>query len=259
MTAAATTAEPILWRRDGQIGHIRLNRPRVANAISLELAAGLERALDDLQSDCSAIFIRGSGGNFCAGADLKFVHENRTDAEAMRSFLGTVGRAFDLIEALPVPVVAAVEGFCLAGGFELMQACDFAVAAEDAVIGDGHVEFGQIPGAGSMVRPFRRLGRQAAFGILLTGERFSGAEASQRGLVHRAFPAAKFEQSVAELAAQFNRRGRELLRTLKQTAIELESLPLQEALAREREACMTHIAGPVAGAGLERFLARASK
>lgn len=174
----------------------------------------------------------------------------------MRSFLETVGRAFDAIETLPIPVVAVVEGYCLAGGFELLQACDFAVAAEDAVIGDGHVEFGQIPGGGSMARLPRRLGRQAALGIILTGDRFSGLEAAQRGLVHRAFPAGRLEQGVTELAARLGRCGRELLATLKQTTIELERLPLEQALAREREACIAHIGGPIAGAGLERFIAR---
>ncbi|HEV7941582.1 MAG TPA: enoyl-CoA hydratase/isomerase family protein [Solirubrobacteraceae bacterium] len=259
MTAATTNAQPVLRRRDGQIGHITLNRPQALNTITADLAAQLEEALSELAQDSDAIIIRGAGGSFCAGADLKFVREHRSDAEAMRSFVEAVGRTFELIETLPIPVVAAVEGHCIGGGFELLQACDFAVAAEDAVIADGHVQFGQIPGAGSMVRLGRLIGRQAAFGILLSGQRFSGAQAAVRGLVHQAFPPAKFEQCVAELAADFRRRGRDLLRTVKQTMIELEQMPIEQALAREREAFLEHVSGPVAGEGLERFVARTTK
>lgn len=252
----ATGTDPILWRRDGQIGHITLNRPKAFNSMTIELAEQLEMALGELASDSDVIIIRGAGGNFSAGGDLKFILENRSDPEVVRSLIETLGRALNLIGTLPIPVVAAVEGFCLAGGFELMQACDFAVAAENAVIGDGHVEFAQLPGGGGAVRLVRHLGRQAALGILLTGDRFAGAEAAARGLIHRAFPAGRFEEGVAELAVQLAQRGRGALQAIKQTAIELEPLPLEEALAAEREACIAHVTGPVAGAGLERFLAR---
>jgi enoyl-CoA hydratase/carnithine racemase len=252
----ATSVDPVLWRREGQLGHITLNRPKAFNSISFELAEQLEVARGELAVDCDAIIIRGAGGNFSAGADLKFVRESRSDREVMLSFIETVGRALSLIATLPIPVVAAVEGFCLAGGFELLQACDFAVAADDAVIGDGHVEFGQLPGAGGTVRLVRYLGRQAALGILLTGDRFTGAQAAARGLVHHAFPAGEFEEGVAELAAQLGRRGRGALQAVKQTVIEVEPLPLEQALAGEQEACMAHITGPIASAGLERFLAR---
>jgi enoyl-CoA hydratase/carnithine racemase len=256
VSTGTPTADLILSRRDGQIGYITLNRPAAFNAISLDLMAQLEAALSELAKDSDAIIIRGAGGNFCAGADLRFVHESRSDREAMQSFVARVGQTFELIEKLAPPVVAAVEGFCLAGGFELLQACDFAVAAHDAVIGDGHVEFGQVPGGGSTVRLARMVGRQAALGILLTGDRFSGAEAAARGLVHRAFPAGGFEQGLAELAALLASRGGEPLRAIKQTVIGVERLPLAGALAQEREMFLTHVAGAAAGAGLDRFLER---
>lgn len=252
----ATGIDPVLWYRDGQIGHITLNRPKAFNSMTVELGEQLKMALGELARDSDAIIIRGAGGNFSTGADLKLVRENQSDPQVIRSLIEAIGRALNLIETLPIPVVAAIEGFCLAGGFELLQACDFAVAAEDAVIGDGHVEFAQLPGGGGTVRLVRELGRQTALGILLTGDRFTGAEAAARGLIHRAFPAERFEESVAELAAQLARRGREALQAIKQTVTELEYLPLEEALAAEREACIAHVGGPIAGAGLERFLAR---
>ncbi|HEV7941576.1 MAG TPA: enoyl-CoA hydratase/isomerase family protein [Solirubrobacteraceae bacterium] len=254
MTAAS--AGPVLWRREGQIGHITLNRPKAFNSITIELLEQLGVALGELAADSDAIIIRGAEGNFSTGGDLKFIRESQSDPKIMRVLAETGGRVFDLIGVLPIPVVAAVEGFCLAGGFELLQACDFAVAAEDAVIGDGHVEFAQIPGGGGAVRLVRYLGHQAALGILLTGDRFTGAQAAARGLVHRAFPAGRFEEGVADLAAQLARRGRGALEAIKQTVIELEQLPLDQALAGERDAFIAHVTGPVAAAGLERFLAR---
>lgn len=251
-----TGIDPVLWRRDGQIGYITLNRPKAFNSMTVELGEQLEAALGELGSDSDAIIIRGAGGNFSTGADLKLVRENRSEPQVIRSLIETLGRALNLMGKLPIPVVAAVEGFCLAGGFELMQACDFAIAAEDAMIGDGHVEFAQLPGGGGAVRLVRQLGRQAALGILLTGDRFTGTEAAARGLIHRACPAGRFDESVTELAAQLAQRGREALQAIKQTVTELEHLPLEEALAAEREACIAHVSGPIGGAGLERFLAR---
>lgn len=252
-------SDPILCRRESGIGHITLNRPKACNAINAELAEQLEVTLRALSCDSDALIIRGAGGNFSAGGDLKLIQEKRADREIVHSFLGTVGRAFDLIASLPIPVVAAVEGYCLAGGFELMQACDFAVAAQDAVIGDGHVEFAQLPGGGGAVRTVRNLGRQAALGLLLTGSRFSGAEAAARGLIHQAFSKERFEQGVAELAALLSRRGRGALQAVKHAVTECYELPLEQALALERDLCAEHVAGPVAGAGFERFLARVNK
>ena len=166
---------------------------------------------------------------FSAGGDLKFILENRSDPEVVRSLIEGLGRALNLIGTLPIPVVAAV-GFCLAGGFELMQACDFAVAAEDAVIGDGHVEFAQLPGGGGAVRLVRQLGRQAALGILLTGDQVHRGGGRLFFLIHRAFPADRFEEGVAQLAVQLAQRGRGALQAIKQTVIELEPLSLDQAL-----------------------------
>lgn len=251
-----TAVRHVLVEAGAGVGWVTLNRPEQTNALSPELAVELESALRSLAERVDVIVLRGAGGNFCAGADLKFMRQARVDVGLMRDFVSEVGAAVNLIERLPVPVVAAIEGYCLAGGFEIMQACDFAVAAEGAVIGDAHASFAQLPGAGGTVRIPRWIGRQNALGVLLTGDRFSGAEAAARGLIYRAFADAEFEQQVSALATRMAGHGRGELSALKRTVVDLYELPLDDALARERDLFVEHVTGPIGGAGLERFLNR---
>jgi enoyl-CoA hydratase/carnithine racemase len=252
------SSRAVLVAQENGIGQITLNRPRAFNSLTSQIAEELDTALTALAGDdsCAAIFIRGAGGNFSSGGDLKLFSGWRANPGEMHSFLETFGRTLRMMATLPVPVVATIEGVCLAGGFELAQACDFAVASDDALIGDGHIEFAQLPGGGGAVKLPRSIGRQAALGVLLTGDRFTGSEAAERGLVYQAFPAGEFAAGVEQLAAVLRRRGRGPLEAMKRTVVELEALPLDEALAREREACAANIGGPVGQAGLDRFLAR---
>lgn len=256
MGITVTDDSVVLARRDGAIGHLTLHRPEQTNALSPQLATELEQKLRELGPDVNAILIRGAGGNFCAGADLTFLRESRHSKATMRDFVERVGAAVNLFAELPIPVVAVIEGYCLAGGFEIMQACDFAVAAESAVIGDVHANYSQLPGAGGTVRIPRWIGRQNALGLLLTGDRFSGAKAKARGLIYDAYPDEQFEARVADLAATLARHDRDELIALKRTVIDLAELPIGEALARERERFAEHVTGPTGGAGLDRFLHR---
>lgn len=236
--------------------HIVLDRPAAVNALDLELASALNKALASVSDSSDVVVIRGSGGNFCAGGDLTFFARAQAERDLLAEFAAEIGAATEQIAALPIPVIAAVEGYCLAGGFEIVQACDFAVARDDAVIGDVHAAFSQVPGTGGTQRLPRWVGRQHALGILLTGDRFTGREAAERGLVYRSFPAREFERSVQKLVEGILAHGRAALEPLKRLVVDLSEVPLHEALAREREAFVEHVLGPVGRAGLERFQAR---
>src|SRR5438132_482626 len=123
----AAMAPPVLTRTDGKVGTITLNRPDAYNAITIELAQSLERALQELAEQVNVIVIRGAGGNFSVGGDFKQLEQLRAQGEApMRELFESFRDACARIATLPVPVIAAVEGYAMAGGFELMQACDFA-------------------------------------------------------------------------------------------------------------------------------------
>ena len=235
----------MLSRREDGVGLITLNRPEALNAITIELGRELERALRELGEDASvkAIVVRGAGGNFCAGGDFKHLRELREQGpHAMAELFESFGAACDCIAELPVPVVAAVEGNALAGGFELMQACDFALVRSDARIGDHHANFAMVPGAGSTQRLPRLVGRQRALALLLTGDSLTGEEAAAWGLAARAVPPDEFEAAVHELAGRLAAKDREAQATIKELVRSGAELPLADGLAREREAVVAHLA-----------------
>jgi enoyl-CoA hydratase/carnithine racemase len=233
----------VLTRVEERIGQLVLNRPEAMNAITVELACGLERALLELADDVDVIVVRGAGGNFSVGGDFTQLEGLRAEGEAaMAELFAAFGRACATIAKLAVPVVAAVEGCALAGGFELMLACDVALVRDDAWIADHHANFGVVPGGGSTQRLPRLVGRQRALGLILTGDRLSGAEAVAWGLACRSVPAAEFEAAVAELAVRLAGRDRESQAQIKRLVHEGLELRLAEGLARERAAVVEHLA-----------------
>jgi len=122
------------------------------NAITVALAARLGDALRAAAAWAQVIIIRGAGGHFCAGGDFHEVSRLRAEGpEAFRALFETFGAACEQLGEL-VPVVAAAEGYAMAGGFELIQACDIAIARDDAVLADNHLNFGMIPGGGGSQR-----------------------------------------------------------------------------------------------------------
>lgn len=132
-----------------RVAVITLNRPEQMNALTVALSGELERAVRELGNDpeVNVILIRGSEGNFCAGGDFNEVESLRAEGpDALRTLFVAFRRACDAIAEIEVPVVAAVQGVAMAGGFELMQASDIVLVSDDARIADNHVRFGMIPG-----------------------------------------------------------------------------------------------------------------
>jgi enoyl-CoA hydratase len=231
------------------------------NAITIALGRALERALGDAAEDADVIVLRGAGGNFSVGGDFKELERLRAEGpEAMAELFDAFGRACARIAELPVPVVAAVEGYAMAGGFELMQASDIVIVRDDATIADNHANFGQVPGGGSSQRLPRLVGRQRALAHILTGDRLSGAEAAAWGLAYRSVPAERFDATVDELAERLAGKSRAALARTKRLVHEGLQRPLAEGLALERQAVLEHLAGdPAAGAGIEAFTTRGGR
>lgn len=233
---------------------LTLNRPEAMNAITTRLARELGERLAG-EGEHGAIVIRGAGGNFCAGGDFNHVQELRDDPAALRALFEAFSRACTLIGELPVPVLAAVDGAAMAGGFELMQSCDFALVAEDARIGDNHSNHGMIPGGGSTQRLPRLVGPQRALALILTGERLSGAEAVEWGLAYRAHPAAELHNRAAELAQKLAAKDRRALARTKALIREGLERPLAEGLRAEIDATVEQIGGGSAEAEIDAFTA----
>jgi enoyl-CoA hydratase len=188
------TAETIIVETRGRVGLIRLNRPQVLNALSNQLMAELEAALDAFEADeaIGAIVLTGSDRAFAAGADIK----QMKDKTFIDAYLGDfITRTWERTAQCRKPVIAAVAGFALGGGCELAMMCDFILAAENAVFGQPEIGIGIIPGAGGTQRLTRLVGKSKAMEMILTGRRMDAAEAERAGLVSRIV---KLEELVEE-------------------------------------------------------------
>jgi len=189
--------EPVQFEVRGATLVIAINRPQQRNAIDRSTSQAIAGALDRLDADpqLRAGILTGRGGNFCAGMDLKaFVAGERAELE---------GRGFGgLTERAPVkPLIAAVEGFALAGGCEIALACDLIVAAENAQFGLPEVRRGLVAGSGGLVRLPQRIPPAIALEYALTGNRMSAIEAHRWGLVNRLTPAGQAIEDALALAA----------------------------------------------------------
>jgi enoyl-CoA hydratase/carnithine racemase len=235
---------------------LTLNRPEAMNAITTELAIELGAALAEGARDANVIVVRGAGGNFCAGGDFHHVQEVSGDPAALRRLFESFSVACTSIAELPVPVIAAVDGVAMAGGFELMMSCDFALVADDARIADEHSNHGMIPGGGSTQLLPRLAGSQRALGLILSGERISGSEAAAWGLAYRSFPAADLFDRVAELATRIAGKDRDALAKTKELIRAGMERPLSEGLAMERDAVIEHIGGGTAEEGIAELTGR---
>jgi enoyl-CoA hydratase/carnithine racemase len=240
--------------QDGEVGHLLLDRPGAMNAITVELGRQLEAALTELAASVTVIVIRGAGGNFSVGGDFREVERLRARGPlALTPLFANFGRACSVIATLPVPVIAAVEGYAMAGGFELMQSCDIALVRADAKIADNHANFGQVPGGGGSQRLPRLAGRQRALGHILSGDRLSGADAVAWGLAYRSFSAEEFDNGVQTFAERLAGKDREALGKIKRLVHDGLRLPLEDGLALEMATVVEHITGESAGAGIAGF------
>jgi len=235
---------------------LTLNRPEAMNAITTDLAVELGAALAEGAHDADVIVIRGAGGNFCAGGDFHHVQAVKDDRAALRRLFESYSGACSSIAGLPVPVIAAVDGVAMAGGFELMMSCDFALVADDARIADEHSNHGMVPGGGSTQLLPRLAGSQRALGLILSGERITGAEAAAWGLAYRSFPAEELFDRVSELASRIAQKDSAALAKTKELIRSGMELPLSEGLAKERDAVIDHIAGGAAEEGISEFTGR---
>ncbi|HEY1352371.1 MAG TPA: enoyl-CoA hydratase-related protein [Ktedonobacteraceae bacterium] len=227
----------ILYEKRGRVAYITINRPEARNAIDLETSRDLAQAWRDFRDD-NEIWIgvlTGAGEKaFSAGADLKslipmLTGAARTNEETNDGGFG--GITSDL--TCWKPVIAAVNGFCLAGGTELMLACDLRIAAENATIGLTEVRWGIIPGAGGTQRLPRMVPLAMAMQIILLGEPITAQEAWRIGLINQVVPQAELMNEVERWIAILLARGPLALRAAKQAMLQGLHLPLAEGLHLE--------------------------
>lgn len=208
---------------------LKVNRPKARNAMTKAVAEGIAEALDRLDSsaDLAVAVLTGLGGNFCAGMDLKRFAMGELPKIPGRGFAG-------FVEAPPrKPIIAAVEGWALGGGFELVLACDLVVAAQGARFGLPEVKRGLIARAGGAVRLPRLIPRVAALEILMTGEPITAAQAQCYGLLNRMVPDGEALPAAIALAEAIAANAPLAVQAVKQLVRESEDWPITELFERQ--------------------------
>lgn len=195
------SAVATLEKRDDGVAVVTLNRPAAMNAVNAELAGEVGAALEEIDGDdrVQVAIVTGAGRAFCAGADLKAIaagHEISAPGHPEWGFAGLVEHA------ISKPLIAAVNGFALGGGTEIVLACDLAVLAEDAALGLPEVKRGLFAAAAGLIRLPRQLPAKLAMEHALTGRPISAAVAAQHGLVNRVQPSERVLESALSLAAE---------------------------------------------------------
>jgi enoyl-CoA hydratase len=211
------------------IGIITINRPEARNAVNEAVARGMAAAIDEFDSrrDITSLIITGAGGTFCAGMDLKGFLAGENSMAGGRGFGGITHRP-------PAkPVIAAVEGYALAGGFEIVLSCDLVVASEEAMFGLPEVSRGLVAGAGGLFRLPRRIPYHLAMEIALTGARVPAQRLDAAGLVNRLVPAGEALAQARALAAELGRNAPLSLAATKRIVAESADWPLSESFDRQ--------------------------
>jgi enoyl-CoA hydratase len=224
-------AEPVTVERRGHVQVITISRPEVRNALNGAAARALAAAADELDADgdLRAGVLTGTGGAFCTGMDLKaYLKGDKPNIE---------GRGFGGITTTPPrkPLIAAVEGYALAGGFELMLACDLVVAGESSKFGVPEVKRALVAGGGAALLLPRRIPYTAAMELLLTGELIDAGRAAALGLVNRLVPDGAALDAALRLAEVIAANGPLAVAVTKQIARAQADWTLTEGFQRQAE------------------------
>lgn len=222
---------------DATCAFLTLNRPDKLNPLDRETVTQLLDAVLglELREDLRTIVVTGAGRAFSAGGDLDGYVSLYKDPEAFRAFLETFFSLLATIEGSSKIYIAAINGACVAGGLELLLACDVVLAAESAKIGDGHLNFGQLPGAGGSQRLPRAVGALRAKHLMLTGQMWSAQQACAAGLVSEVVPDAELRARAAELARSFSAKSPAGLQGAKHLVNQGLNGSLQDGLRMELE------------------------
>lgn len=226
---------------EGDVLRATIDRPSTRNAIDSNVLAGLEEMVEVARDEAvKVVVLRGGDGTFCSGADLNLLRSWRGDTVALRSFMSRLGRVLEELERAPWVNLAVIEGYAVAGGCELLLACDIVVSSTEARIGDRHAEYGLVPAAGGSVRLPRAIPPLLARYLLLTGEMISGTEAVEMGLATLAVAPAKLDQEVDRIVERLRTRGYATLATVKAMLADDRAAEMSPRLSRELDLFVSH-------------------
>ncbi|MCA9295052.1 MAG: enoyl-CoA hydratase/isomerase family protein [Phycisphaerales bacterium] len=228
------TEEPlILTSVDGHVGIVTLNRPAVLNALNPELMGLLAAQMEAWDDDPSirVILLTGSERAWAAGADIGDMAEQSMLSMYERDQFAT----WERVKRVKTPIVAAVSGWALGGGCELMMHCDIVIASETAQFGQPEINIGVMPGAGGTQRLTRAIGKAKAMDVILSGRFLTAHEAEQAGLVSRVVPADHFYREALKVAQLLATKPPVALRFAKEAVLKAHEMTLAEGLEYERK------------------------
>jgi enoyl-CoA hydratase len=227
-----TAYETILTETHNWVGLVRLNRPQALNALNALLMQELMGALEVFDADphIGCIVITGSERAFAAGADIK----EMADASAIDMLVSDHISRFDRLRQIKKPVIAAVSGWCLGGGNELVMSCDMVVASESARFGQPEINIGVIPGAGGTQRLTKAVGKAIAMEMVLNNRTLTAEEALHYGLVNRVVPVERYLEEALDLATQIAERAPLAVRLGKEAVNHAFESFLSDGLKDER-------------------------
>ena len=228
--------DPIRCERRGPVALLTLDRPKVLNALSTEVLTRLGERIEELRAEpeLRAAVLTGEGRAFAAGADIAEMRDHGPTEALALSRLGQ--RVFSALESLPIPVLAAVNGFALGGGCELACACDWIYASSRARFGQPEVNLGLVPGFGGTGRLARRVGLAWAKELVISGEPIDAETALRIGLANRVFEPDALLPAALEVAASLARRGPLAVAAAKRLLQEGQDADLRVAHALEQGA-----------------------
>lgn len=225
--------DPVLFEKKGVKAYITFNRPEAMNSMTPEGFQLLVEYFKEAQADDNirVIILTGAGDKaFCSGADLKktipLISDGQLDFELLNDAV---------LKNVPIwkPIIAAVNGYCLAGGTEILQATDIRIASEDAIFGLPEPKWSIMAAAGSLVRLARQIPYCQAMEILLTGEQLTAEKAEKIGLINKVVPKEELMNEVERYADIICQNGPLAIQNTKKAVIELLNLPMEEAFQKE--------------------------
>ncbi len=223
------TYKKIILEKKKAIAKITLNRPEALNALDEELMSELVAALDEIDKDdgLRVVILTGAGRAFSAGRDMKQILGERR----------RTGRSsYEALANSSKPVIAAVNGYCFTGAFEMVMCADIIIASESAVFCDTHARYGLIPGGGQTQRLPREIGPKKAKELMFTSDRISASEAERIGIVNKVVSPEKLEEAAMEMAEKIVNNDPKSLRVMKSLVNKGMQKDLETGLKMEMEA-----------------------
>lgn len=229
------TFNSLTYEIKNNVAYVTFSTPKTLNSITEERISDLSEVVSLLEENTTinAAAITGTGRAFCVGLDLDLLKRAFDDMEYFESVVRRLSSIILRLERLPIPVVAAVNGYARAGGIEIALGCDLMIIADEAKIGDNHTHVNVMPGAGSTQRLPRRIGMQRAKELIWSAKWLTGKEAVEYGLALKSVPLEDLPKELENILDQLRDKHRAVLSVVKRTLREGDGLSIEDGVELE--------------------------